>query len=198
MGATDLLTIVECGDPILRRPADLVDPAGLASDEMQRLIGQMRATMEAAPGVGLAAPQVGRSIQLAVLADGPERWGHLTEEERTARAERRDAEREHRERSRPDVDGSRVHDRPAVERHRVRIAGELLTVGHGRDETEHAERERQHVEHEENDRDPHAAFRSATSVRPRHTASDANALRIRRTAAGASMPRRPNPATLAW
>lgn len=85
MGATDLLTIVECGDPVLRRAADPVDPVDLSSDEMQRLIGQMRATMEAAPGVGLAAPQVGRSIQLAVLADGPERWGQLTEEERTAR-----------------------------------------------------------------------------------------------------------------
>ena len=45
----------------------------------------MRATMEAAPGVGLAAPQVGAGIQLAVLHDGPERWGQLTEEERTAR-----------------------------------------------------------------------------------------------------------------
>jgi peptide deformylase len=88
VGATELLTIVECGDPILRRPADPIDPAGLACDEMQRLIGQMRATMEAAPGVGLAAPQVGRSIQLAVLADGPERWGQLTEEERTARERR--------------------------------------------------------------------------------------------------------------
>ena len=85
MGATDLLTIVECGDPVLRRAADPVDPGDLSSDEMQRLIGQMRATMEAAPGVGLAAPQIGRSIQLAVLADGPERWGQLTEEERTAR-----------------------------------------------------------------------------------------------------------------
>jgi peptide deformylase len=85
VGTDDLLTIVECGDPILRRPADPIDPADLASDEMQHLIGQMRATMEAAPGVGLAAPQVGRSIQLAVLADGPERWGQLTEEERSAR-----------------------------------------------------------------------------------------------------------------
>jgi len=85
VGATDLLTIVECGDPILRRPADPVDTVDLASEEMQHLIGQMRATMEAAPGVGLAAPQVGRSIQLAVLADGPERWGQLSEEERTAR-----------------------------------------------------------------------------------------------------------------
>jgi peptide deformylase len=85
VGATDLLTIVECGDPVLRRPADPVDPADLATEEMQRLIGQMRATMDAAPGVGLAAPQVGVSIQLAVLADGPERWGQLREEERMAR-----------------------------------------------------------------------------------------------------------------
>ena len=85
VGATDLLTIVECGDPILRRPADPIEPADLASGGMQRLIGQMRSTMEAAPGVGLAAPQVGMSMQLAVLADGPERWGQLTEEERTAR-----------------------------------------------------------------------------------------------------------------
>jgi peptide deformylase len=41
--------------------------------------------MEAAPGVGLAAPQVGVPTQLAVLHDGPERWGQLTEDERTAR-----------------------------------------------------------------------------------------------------------------
>lgn len=85
MGATDLLTIVECGDPILRRPADPIEPSDLATDEMQRLIGQMRATMEAAPGVGLAAPQVGVGIHLAVLADGPRRWAQLTVEERVAR-----------------------------------------------------------------------------------------------------------------
>jgi peptide deformylase len=85
VGTTDLLTIVECGDPVLRRPAHPIDPADLATDEMQRLIVQMRATMEDAPGVGLAAPQVGIGIQLAVLADGPERWGQLAEEERVAR-----------------------------------------------------------------------------------------------------------------
>jgi peptide deformylase len=85
VGATDLLAIVECGDPVLRRPADPIDPADLDTEEMQCLIGQMRATMEAAPGVGLAAPQVGLSIQLAVLADGPERWGQLTDNERGAR-----------------------------------------------------------------------------------------------------------------
>ena len=80
-----VLPIVECGDPILRRPADHVDPADLRSSELQLLITQMRATMEAAPGVGLAAPQVGVPIQLAVLQDGPERWGQLTQPERTAR-----------------------------------------------------------------------------------------------------------------
>jgi peptide deformylase len=80
-----VLPIIECGDPILRRVADPVDPADLRRSELQLLITQMRATMEAAPGVGLAAPQVGAPIQLAVLQDGPERWGQLTQAERSAR-----------------------------------------------------------------------------------------------------------------
>jgi peptide deformylase len=79
------LPIVECGDPVLRRPAELVGPSDLRTSKLQLLIAQMRATMEAAPGVGLAAPQVGIPIQLAVLHDGPERWGQLTEGERVAR-----------------------------------------------------------------------------------------------------------------
>ena len=85
MSAPGVLPIVECGDPVLRRPAEPVGPADLRTSELQLLIAQMRATMEAAPGVGLAAPQVGVPIQLAVLHDGPERWGQLTEDERTAR-----------------------------------------------------------------------------------------------------------------
>jgi peptide deformylase len=80
------LPIVACGDPVLRQPAEPVDPADLRSPELQRLVGLMRATMEAAPGVGLAAPQVGVALQLAVLQDGPERWGQLSEEDRAARA----------------------------------------------------------------------------------------------------------------
>ena len=85
MSGPDVLPIVECGDPVLRRPSEPVGPADLGTGELRLLIAQMRATMEAAPGVGLAAPQVGVPIQLAVLHDGPERWGQLTEEERTAR-----------------------------------------------------------------------------------------------------------------
>ncbi len=85
MSDRDVLPIVECGDPVLRHPAEPVDPSDLRTAEMQRLIAQMRATMEAAPGVGLAAPQVGVPIQLAVVQDGPERWGQLTKDERAAR-----------------------------------------------------------------------------------------------------------------
>jgi peptide deformylase len=81
----DVLPIIQCGDPVLRRAAQPVDPADLRTAELQRLIVQMRATMEDAPGVGLAAPQVGVSLQLAVLQDGPERWGKLADEERAAR-----------------------------------------------------------------------------------------------------------------
>jgi peptide deformylase len=83
--AGDLLPIVACGDPILRRQADPIDPSDLGTDALQRLIEQMRATMEAAPGVGLAAPQVGVGIQLAVLQDGPDSWGSLTDGERAER-----------------------------------------------------------------------------------------------------------------
>ena len=85
MSGPDVLRIVECGDPVLRRPAEPVGPAELRTSELRLLIARMRATMEAAPGVGLAAPQVGVPIQLAVLQDGPERWGQLTEEERKIR-----------------------------------------------------------------------------------------------------------------
>jgi len=85
MSGPGVLPIVECGDPVLRRPAEPVGPAELRTSELQLLIAQMRATMEAAPGVGLAAPQVGVPIQVTVLHDGPEHWGQLTEEERTIR-----------------------------------------------------------------------------------------------------------------
>jgi peptide deformylase len=85
MSSDDVLPIVQCGDPVLRRHAEPVDAAALRTGEFRRLIVQMRATMEAAPGVGLAAPQVGVGIQLAVLADGPERWEHVTDDQLAAR-----------------------------------------------------------------------------------------------------------------
>jgi peptide deformylase len=73
----DLLPIVTIGDPVLRRPAEPVDPAVIATAAFQRLIDQMRETMIAAPGVGLAAPQVGLGVRLAVIEDSSERWADL-------------------------------------------------------------------------------------------------------------------------
>ena len=70
---------------MLRRRAEPLAPGDLHRDDIRRLIVLMRATMEAAPGVGLAAPQVGEAIQLAVLSDGPERWSRLTPTELAAR-----------------------------------------------------------------------------------------------------------------
>jgi peptide deformylase len=83
----ETMPIVQIGDAVLRRPAAPVTPAAIRSPEFQRLIEVMHATMDLAPGVGLAAPQVGLSIRLAVLADGPDRWGdadaeHLASRER--------------------------------------------------------------------------------------------------------------------
>jgi peptide deformylase len=80
-----LLDIVQVGDPVLRQVARPLDPGELASPRIQQLIADMRDTMRAAPGVGLAAPQIGESIQLVVIEDPPDRHGKLTPEELAAR-----------------------------------------------------------------------------------------------------------------
>lgn len=66
------LKIVSVGDPVLRQRARALSAEEIVSPEMQRLIEQMRETMHAAPGVGLAAPQIGQSLQLAVIEDRAE------------------------------------------------------------------------------------------------------------------------------
>jgi len=79
-----ILPIVQVGDPVLRQVARPLDPAELATPRIRQLIDDMRDTMRAAPGVGLAAPQIGESIQLVVIEDpgGPD---DLSAEERAAR-----------------------------------------------------------------------------------------------------------------
>jgi peptide deformylase len=64
-----LLKIVEVGDPVLREPARPLTPAEIRTAEFEHLIELMRETMRDAPGVGLAAPQIGQSIQVAVIED---------------------------------------------------------------------------------------------------------------------------------
>ena len=61
--------IVQAGDPVLRQVARNLDPGEIATPFIQDLIVSMRMTMYDAPGVGLAAPQVGESLQVAVVED---------------------------------------------------------------------------------------------------------------------------------
>ena len=81
------LKIVQAGDPVLRERGLELTKDEIKSAEVQRLIELMRDTMHEAPGVGLAAPQVGVSIQLAVIEDQPEYLAHHTAEE-LAKAQR--------------------------------------------------------------------------------------------------------------
>jgi peptide deformylase len=62
-----VLPIREMGDPVLREVAREVTPQELASAEVQRLIDDMIETMRAANGAGLAAPQVGVPLRIAVV-----------------------------------------------------------------------------------------------------------------------------------
>jgi peptide deformylase len=63
------MKIVQVGEPVLRQRARALSKDEICSRQIQDLIASMRETMHAAPGVGLAAPQVGISLQLAVIED---------------------------------------------------------------------------------------------------------------------------------
>ncbi len=56
--------IVKFGDPVLEAEAQ---PVTKFDDELKKLVDDMFASMYAAKGVGLAAPQIGISLQLAVI-----------------------------------------------------------------------------------------------------------------------------------
>jgi peptide deformylase len=59
-----ILDIRVLGDPILRQATE---PVVEVTDELRRLISDMFETMHHARGIGLAAPQVGRTERLAVV-----------------------------------------------------------------------------------------------------------------------------------
>lgn len=60
---------MQAGEPVLRKRARPLRPNEIRSREIRELIAEMKETMHGAPGVGLAAPQVGRGLQLAVIED---------------------------------------------------------------------------------------------------------------------------------
>ena len=75
------LKIVNVGEQVLRQAARPLSVAEIRSSEIQQLIQHMRETMNDAPGVGLAAPQVGFALQLAVIEDKQEYFAGLTPEQ---------------------------------------------------------------------------------------------------------------------
>ncbi len=64
-----IITIVQKDDPVLRAEAAPVDPLHITSDEIQRILATMAATLETQPdGVAIAAPQIGVSLQIFVVS----------------------------------------------------------------------------------------------------------------------------------
>jgi peptide deformylase len=67
-----LLKIRQAGEQVLRQKARLLSPDEILDRSTKELIESMRETMHDAPGVGLAAPQIGLSLQLVVIEDQAE------------------------------------------------------------------------------------------------------------------------------
>lgn len=63
----NLLKIAQIGHPILRERSRELTREELASDEIQRFIDELVATMRDANGAGLAAPQVHRPIRICAV-----------------------------------------------------------------------------------------------------------------------------------
>jgi peptide deformylase len=84
------LKIVQTGELVLREQARLLTPEEILSEEIQHLIHDMRDAMRDAPGVGLAAPQIGLPLQLAVIEDREDLLKPFSAEDLTERERRPD------------------------------------------------------------------------------------------------------------
>jgi peptide deformylase len=73
---------------VLRQKARELTPEEIQSAELRQLIRLMHITLREAPGVGLAAPQIGESIQLAIIEDLPDYGRNLTPEQAAERERR--------------------------------------------------------------------------------------------------------------
>jgi peptide deformylase len=82
------LKIVQVGEEILRTAARALSPEEIDLPLTREWIEWMRETMRDAPGVGLAGPQVGLPVQLAVIEDRAEYFAGIAPE-RLAERERR-------------------------------------------------------------------------------------------------------------
>ena len=80
-----LPSIVQVGEPVLRELAAEVPVEKIGTAELQELFRTMIAVMRDAPGVGLAAPQIGVPWRVIVLEDREDRMARLTPDERRER-----------------------------------------------------------------------------------------------------------------
>ena len=64
--------IVQTGHPVLRQQAAPVDVKDIGTPDLEKLIDFITEVMRAAPGVGLAAPQIGIPLRLFVVEDQSE------------------------------------------------------------------------------------------------------------------------------
>ncbi|GAU22303.1 hypothetical protein TSUD_261030 [Trifolium subterraneum] len=72
---------VKAGDPVLHEPAQEIDPSEIKSEKVQKIIDDMIRVMRKAPGVGLAAPQIGIPSRIIVLEDTKEYISYAPKEE---------------------------------------------------------------------------------------------------------------------
>lgn len=72
--------IVKAGDPVLHEPAQDVSVKEIGSPKIQNIIDDMIKVMRKAPGVGLAAPQIGIPLKIIVLEDTEEYIGYAPKE----------------------------------------------------------------------------------------------------------------------
>lgn len=75
-----VLDILQHGNPILRQVAKEVAMDDIQSQYIKDIIESMKETMRSAPGVGLAAPQVGIPLQIAVIEDREEYFASMRPE----------------------------------------------------------------------------------------------------------------------
>ncbi|KAH7866340.1 hypothetical protein Vadar_019097 [Vaccinium darrowii] len=79
---------VKAGDPVLHEPAREVPQEEIGSERIQKIIDDMVKVMRKAPGVGLAAPQIGIPLKIIVLEDTKEYISYAPKEETKAQDRR--------------------------------------------------------------------------------------------------------------
>jgi peptide deformylase len=77
--------LVQAGAAVLRRRSLDLPPSLWGTPALGRLVDVMVETMRAAPGVGLAAPQIGVPLRIFVAEDTAERMAHVSLEGRAVR-----------------------------------------------------------------------------------------------------------------